>query len=103
MTPSYLRLKQILLEVKAHTDLTRKSTPFFVEKVHEIRVELLKISAAQGEQITREVSDAMRLITISQREDLNNIENYPREIPKFLGRMRDAIIYNLTFVEKMKG
>ncbi len=96
----YDKLKLLLDEVKGHTDLTHKSIPFYEKIVREIRVELLKLTTAQGEQISRDVSDAMRLITISQREDLSNIQSYPREIPKYLKRVRDAIISSLAFVAR---
>jgi hypothetical protein len=96
----YTRLKALYTEVKAHTDLTQRSIPFFVRVVQDIRVELQKVSNEQAEQISRDVSDAMRLITISQREDLNNIENYMKEVPKYLGRMKESILKNLEFVNK---
>ena len=92
------KLKLLYDEVKNHSDLTYKSIPFFEKKIREIKVELLKISTQQGEQISREVSDAMRLIAITEREDLSGIQNYPREIPKYLGRVKTAIVYNLAFV-----
>ena len=97
---TYNKLKQLHTEVMNHTDLTHKSIPFFVKIVREIRVELLKVSTQQGEQISRDVSDAMRLILITEREDLNNIQEYPREIPKYLKRVRDSIISNLSFATK---
>jgi hypothetical protein len=96
----YTRLKQFHNEVKNHTDLTYRSIPFFVKIVREIRVELLKVTTEQGEQLSRDVSDAMRLITITEREDLNNIQNYPKEIPKYLGRVKDSIVSNLAFASK---
>jgi hypothetical protein len=98
----YTKLKELLVDVRAHTDLTNKSIPYFVARVNEIRIELLKITHHQGEQLSRDVSDATRLILITQREDLNNIENYPKEVPKYLGRVREAILRNLAFVEKQK-
>jgi hypothetical protein len=98
----YTKLKALYTEVKDHTDLTRRSIPFFVKAVQEIRVELQKLSNAQAEQISRDVSDAMRLIAISEREDLNNIENYMKEVPKYLGRMRDSILKNLEFVNRVE-
>jgi hypothetical protein len=98
----YTKLKELLADVRAHTDLTQKSIPYFTARVNEIRVELLKISNTQGEQLSRDVSDATRLILITQREDLNNIMNYPKEVPKYLGRVRDSILRNLAFVEKQK-
>jgi hypothetical protein len=96
----YTRLKAIYTEVKNHNDFTHRSIPYFVKTVQEIRVELQKVSNEQAEQITQEVSDAMRQIAISEREDLNNIESYMKEIPKYLGRMRDSILRNLEFVDK---
>ena len=96
----YDKLKQYLDEIKNQTDLSYQSIPFFARVVKDIRIELLKVAAAQGEQITRDVTDAMRLIHITEREDLNNIENYPREIPKYLGRVRDAVMSSLSFVNK---
>jgi hypothetical protein len=96
----YARLKQLYLEIKNQNDLTYKSIPFFKDKVREIRVELLKISSAQGEQLSQDVSDAMRLIVIAEREDLNTIENYPKEIPKYLGRVKTAVVSSLAFVGK---
>ena len=101
----YEKLKQLYLEVKNHSDLTHKSLPFFVNTVKEIRVELLKISAMQAEQVTRDVTDAMRLIHIAEREDLNNIYNYQNfrnEMPKHLGRVKDTILSRLAFVNKNK-
>jgi hypothetical protein len=94
------KLKQLYTEVKNHPDLTYKSIPFYVKTIQEIKVELLKVSAHQGEQITRDVTDATRLINITQREDLNNIQNYPDEIPKYLKRVKDTIISTLAFVNK---
>jgi len=96
----FSKLKQLHDEVKAHTDLTYRSIPFFVKTVREIRVELLKVAAEQGEQLSRDVTDAMRLVHITEREDLNNIQNYPKEIPKYLGRVRNAVISNLAFTVK---
>lgn len=99
----YTRLKQLYNEVKNHSDLTRKSFPFFVNAVKEIRVELLKISAAQAEQVTRDVTDAMRIIHIIEREDLKNVNEYPnfnKEISKHLGRVKEAILSRLAFVNK---
>ncbi len=99
----YTRLKQLYNEVKNHSDLTHKSLPFFVNAVKEIRVELLKVSAAQAEQVTRDVTDAMRIIHITEREDLKNVNEYPnfmKEIPKHLGRVKEAILSRLAFVNK---
>lgn len=96
----YAKLKQLYTEVKNHTDLTYKSIPFFVKVIREIKVELLKVEAEQGEQITRDVSYAARQINITERENLNNIQNYPDEISKCLGRVRDTVISNLSFVNK---
>jgi hypothetical protein len=97
---AFVRLKQLFNEVKNHTDLTYKSIPFYVKTVREIRVELLKLSTEQGEQLSRDVTDAMRLIHITEREDLNNIQNYPKEIPKYLGRVRETVLIRLAFVNK---
>ncbi len=94
----YTKLKQLYDEVKNHTDLTYKSIPFFVNIIKEIKVELLKIAIVQGEQITRDVTYATRLINITEREDLNNIHNYPDEISKYLGRVKTTVISNLSFV-----
>ncbi|CAN5377343.1 hypothetical protein BH09BAC3_BH09BAC3_13340 [soil metagenome] len=96
----FARLKQLYLEVKNQNDLTYKSIPFFQTKMREIRVELIKISAQQGEQLSRDVSDALRLITITEREDLSNIESYPKEVPKYLGRVKTSVMANLAFVGK---
>ncbi len=96
----YTRLKQLYNEVKNHSDLTRKSLPFFENTVKEIRVELLKVSAAQAEQVTRDVTDAMRIIHITEREDLKNVNEYPnfhKEIPKHLGRVKEAILLSRRF------
>jgi hypothetical protein len=54
----------------------------------------------QGEQLTRDVSYAARIINITERESLNNIQNYPDEIPKYLKRVKDAVISNLSFANK---
>ncbi len=97
---TYIKLKQLYNEVKNHTDLSYKSIPFFVKVIREIRVELLKVTVEQGEQISRDVSYATRLINITEREDLNNIQNYPDEIPKYLGRVKNTVISNLSFVNK---
>jgi len=96
----YAKLKQLYADVKNHTDLTYKSIPFFVKMIREIKVELLKITVEQGEQLSRDISYATRLINITEREDLNNIQNYPDEIPKYLGRVKDTVISNLSFVNK---
>ena len=96
----YLKLKQLYNEVRNHGDLTYKSIPFFVKIIKEIKVELLKIEMEQGEQLTRDISYAARLINITERESLNNIQNYPDEIPKYLKRVKDAVISNLSFVNK---
>ena len=96
----YAKLKQLYDEVKNHSDLTYRSIPFFVKVIKEIKVELLKIEMEQGEQLTRDVSYATRLINITERESLNNIQNYPDEIPKYLRRVQDAVVSNLYFVNK---
>ena len=96
----YAKLRQIYTEIKSHTDLTPKSIPFFKERIREIRVELLKVSAEQGEQLSRDVTDAIRHIIITEREDLNMIPNYPKEIPKYLARVRDTVITYLAFTDK---
>ena len=96
----YLKLKQLYSQVKNHPDLTYKSIPFFSKIIKEIKVELLKVATAQGEQISRDVSDAIRHINITEREDLNDIQNYPREIPKYLARVKDTVISYLSFVTK---
>jgi hypothetical protein len=96
----YPKLKQLYDEVKSHQDLTYKSIPFFVKVIREIKVELLKIEMEQGEQLTRDISYAARLINITERESLNNIQNYPDEISKYLKRVQDAVIANLSFVNK---
>ena len=96
----YGKLKQLYDEVKNHNDLTYRSIPFFVKKIREIRVELLLLATRQGEQISRDVSYATRLIHITEREDLNNIQNYPDEIPKYLKRVKDTVVSNLSFVNK---
>lgn len=98
----YDKLKQIYNEVKNHDDLSYKSAQFFATKLREIRVELLKVSSEQGEQISRDVTDAVRFITISEREDMNNIQNYPKEVPKYLGRVKTVIVSNLAFVMKQR-
>lgn len=99
----YFKLKELYQDVKNHSDLTYRSIPYFVSIVREIKVELLKISSAQGEQITRDVSDAIRLITITEREDLSNIVSYPKEIPKYLTRLQVNIVSCLGFVSKFRG
>jgi hypothetical protein len=96
----YTKLKQLYNEVKSHSDFTYRSIPFFVKVIKEIKVELLKIEMEQGEQLTRDVSYAARLINITERESLNNIQNYPDEIPKYLKRVKDAVVSNLSFVNK---
>lgn len=96
----YIKLKQLYSEVKDHGDLSYKSIPFFVKVIREIKVELLKVSAEQGEQISRDVTDAIRLINITEREDLNGIQNYPKEIPKYLGRVKVAVISCLLFASR---
>lgn len=96
----YTKLRQLHTDIKSHTDLTYRSIPFFKERIREIRVELLKISAQQGEQLSRDVTDAIRHIAITEREDLNMLENYPKEIPKYLGRVRDTVITHLAFTNK---
>ncbi|MEK6783307.1 MAG: hypothetical protein AABY93_16520 [Bacteroidota bacterium] len=95
-----VKLNQLYDEVKRHNDLTYRSIPFFVRTVREIRVELLKVAASQAEQTSRDVTDAIRLIHITEREDLNGIQNYPKEIPKYLGRVKDAVMSSLSFVKK---
>ena len=100
VTMMYGKLKQFYTEVKNHSDLTYRSIPFFVKTIREIRIELLHVSNTQGEQLSRDISDAMRFITITEREDLNGIQNYPREIPKYLGRVRDTVITYLAFANK---
>lgn len=96
----YPKLKLLYSEVKNHEDLTYKSIPFFVNIIKEIKVELLKIEMEQGEQLSRDVSYAARVINITERESLNNIQNYPDEIPKYLRRVKDAVISNLAFANK---
>ena len=96
----YPKLKQLYDEGKNHEDLTYKSIPFFVNIIKDIKVEFLKIEMEQGEQITRDVSYAARIINITERESLNNIQNYPDEISKYLKRVKDAVISNLSFVNK---
>jgi hypothetical protein len=96
----YDKLKQLYTDVKNHSDLTYKSVPFFSIKIREIRVELLKIATLQGEQISRDVTDATRLIKITEREDLNNVQNYPKEVPKYLGRVKVTIVDYLAFADK---
>jgi hypothetical protein len=98
----YTRLKEIYSEVKGHTDLTYKSIPFYNSKIEEIKVQLLKVSAMQGEQLSRDMTDATRLIHLTNRDDLSGISNYPDEIPKYLKRVRDTIISCLAFVNKQK-
>ncbi len=96
----YSNLKKYFVDVKNHADLTYKSIPFFSQIIRDIKVELLKISTQQGEQISRDVSDAMKLIAITEREDLSGIQNYPREIPKYLARVKTVIISCLAFANK---
>ncbi len=96
----FIKLKQLYTEVKDHGDLSYKSIPFFAKVIREIKVELLKVSAEQGEQISRDVTDAIRLINITEREDLNGIQNYPKEIPKYLGRVKVAVISSLSFANR---
>lgn len=97
---AYPKLKLLYDEVKNHGDLTYKSIPFFVKIIKDIKVELLKIEMEQGEQLSRDVSYAARLINITERESLNNIQNYPDEIPKYLKRVKDAVVSNLSFVNQ---
>ncbi len=97
---AYAKLKQLYSEVKNQNDLTYKSIPFFVKIIKEIKVELLKIEMEQGEQLSRDISYGARVINITERESLNNIQNYPDEIPKYLKRVKDAVIENLSFVNK---
>jgi hypothetical protein len=97
---AYAKLKLLYDEVKNHADLTYKSIPFFVKIMREIKVELLKIEMEQGEQLSRDISYAARLMNITERESLNNIQNYPDEIPKYLKRVKDAVVSNLSFVNK---
>ncbi len=97
------KLKQLYNEVKNHPDLTYKSIPFFVKTIEEIKVELLKVSAQQGEQISRDVKDATRLVHLTNRDDLSGISNYPGEIPKYLKRVKDTIVSSLAFVNKLKS
>jgi len=52
-----------------------------VKVIREIKVELLKIEMKQGEPTLQDISYAARLINITERESLNNIQNYPDEIP----------------------
>lgn len=94
----YIKLKQLYSEVISHPDLTYKSIPFFVNKMREIRVELLKVAAEQGEQISDDITRAIRQIHITEREDLNNIQSYPKEVPKYLARVKDSVRINLSFV-----
>lgn len=96
----YARLKQLYTEVKNHTDLTYRSAPFFAQKLREIKVELLKVSIAQGEQISRDVDDAIRFMEITEREDLNMIQAYPKDVPKYLGRVKDTVVSKLAFANK---
>ncbi len=96
----YTKLKLLYDEVKNHDDLSYRSIPFFVRIIKEIKVELQKITIEQAEQLSKDVSYATRLINITQREDLNNIQNYPDEIPKYLGRVKSTVISNLSFVNK---
>jgi hypothetical protein len=96
----YTKLKQIYAEVKNRPDLTYKSIPYYVKVIEEIKVELLKVSAAQGEQISRDVTDATRLIHLTNRDDLSGIKNYPDEISKYLKRVKDTILSSLAFVLK---
>jgi len=97
---THAKLKLLYDQVKNHQDLTYKSIPFFVKVIREIKVELLKVEMEQGEQLTRDISYAARLINITERESLNNIHNYPDEIPKYLKRVKDAVVANLSFVTK---
>ena len=97
---AYSKLRLLYNEVKNHSDLTYKSIPFFVKMIREIKVELLKVEMEQGEQLTRDISYAARVINITERESLNNIQNYPDEISKYLKRVQDAVVSNLSFVNK---
>ena len=98
--PLYTKLKQFHADVKAQTDLTYRAAPFFSAKIKEIRVELLKVSMAQGEQVSRDVDDAIRFIEITEREDLNMIQAYPKDVPKYLGRVKDTVVARLAFACK---
>jgi hypothetical protein len=95
----YDNLKKCVYSVKDHSDLSYKSIPFFEKTILEIKVELLKVSNHQGEQVARNVTDAIRHIAITEREDLSGIQNYPREIPKYLGRVKTTILLYLAFVD----
>jgi hypothetical protein len=100
----YARLKTLYQEIKSQTDLSARSLPFFKKTVQEVRVELLKVAAAQEDQITREVTDAMRLIHIMEREEIKNVndyQNYQKEIPKHMARAKDVLLAQLAFVNKV--
>lgn len=99
----YDRLKILYQEVKNQTDLSARALPFFKKTIQEVRVELLKVAAAQEDQITQEVTDAMRLIHIMEREEIKNVndyQNFQREIPKHLARAKDTLLKQLAFVNK---
>lgn len=99
----YARLKVLYQEVKNQTDLSAKSLPFFKKTIQEVRVELLKIAAAQEDQVTQEVTDAMRLIHIMEREEIKNVndyQNYQKEIPKHMARAKETLLTQLAFVNK---
>jgi hypothetical protein len=100
MKNMYIKLKQLHDSVKNQSDLSYRSIPFFVETMREIKVELLKVASHEGEQISRDVTDAMRLIHLAVRDDLNNIDNYPKEIPKYLGRVKATVLSSLAFANK---
>ena len=96
----YEKLKQHYLDVKNHADLTTKSIPFFENKLRDIQYELLKISNQQGEQQSKEVSNAIRFMELTDREDLFNIKSYPRDTAKLLGRAKDKVLTHLLFAAK---
>lgn len=99
----FARLKELYGEVKNQTDLTRKAVPFFEKTIVDIRAELMKIAAHQGEQVSQNVEDAMKAIFIAEREDLKNIYNYQNfnnDMPKYLARLKNTILTQLAFVTK---
>jgi len=96
----YEKLKQHYHEVKNHTDLTAKSISFFEKKLRDIQYELLMIANQQGEQQSREVTNAIRFMELTDREDLFNIKSYPKDTAKLLARAKDKVLTHLAFAAR---
>jgi hypothetical protein len=99
----YARLRTLYEEIKNQTDLSAKSLPFFKKTIQEVRVELLKVAATLQDQIPQDVTDAMRLIHIMEREEIKNVndyQNYQKEIPKHMARAKETLLVQLAFLNK---